>query len=43
MSEIVILFGIFLCNVCDFHLEPVGKVVADEQHFSNKSINITSS
>ena len=34
---------VFTNNGSDFHLEPVGKVVADEQHFSSKSINITSS
>ena len=34
---------VFTNNGSDFHLEPVGKVVTDEQHFSSKSINITSS
>ena len=34
---------VFTNNGSDFHLEPVGKVVEDEQHFSSKSFNVTSS
>ena len=34
---------VFTNNGSDFHLEPVGKVVTDEQHFSSKSLNVTSS
>lgn len=34
---------VFTNNGSDFHLEPIGKVVANEQHFSSKSINVASS